>query len=270
MSTTSLSVVVQRNLINQVTLGCIRFDSSSTETLRKSNMKISETTRATAFVLENFNSEHPQTELVGTNKFINLLKSCDISICVEDQLPNYDESQLFDFYFINLSALKNKQYIPSRVLPLIDKSKVVLFNCEHDEFSEKSTLLAGIQGIFYADDRPDIILKGLDSLKNNERWFKRHIMNEALAELLKTMPQTKCNNGDDHDSNLSIPSLTKREKTIVDLVSSGAQNKEIADQLNISPNTVKTHIYSIFRKTSSRNRIELISWSQQYQHNYIY
>jgi DNA-binding CsgD family transcriptional regulator len=60
-----------------------------------------------------------------------------------------------------------------------------------------------------------------------------------------------------------IPLLTKREKTIVSLVSSGAKNQEIADELHISPNTVKTHIYSIFRKTSSRNRIELIAWSMQ-------
>ncbi|HAU92054.1 MAG TPA: hypothetical protein DCW59_06830, partial [Alteromonas sp.] len=44
-------------------------------------------------------------------------------------------------------------------------------------------------------------------------------------------------------------------------VSKGAQNQEIADTLHISVNTVKTHIYSIFRKTNSRNRVELVAWS---------
>ena len=57
--------------------------------------------------------------------------------------------------------------------------------------------------------------------------------------------------------------MTKRENTIIDLVTKGSKNHEIADQLNISTNTVKTHIYSIFRKTNSRNRIELITWSLQ-------
>jgi DNA-binding CsgD family transcriptional regulator len=48
---------------------------------------------------------------------------------------------------------------------------------------------------------------------------------------------------------------------IVVLIGQGAQNKEIADQLHISVNTVKTHVYSIYRKTSCRNRVELIKWS---------
>ncbi|TDF39813.1 response regulator transcription factor [Alteromonadaceae bacterium M269] len=233
-------------------------------------MKVSKTTQLKALVLESSDSDQSHTEPANNPIFISLLKSCDLSVQVETQLSDIQEDIQFDFYFVNLCQLKNKQPILNRVLPFVDKSKIVLFNCEHDELSEKSTLLAGIQGIFYRDDRPDIILKGLESLKNNELWFKRCTMNIALAELLKSTPSGKYGNPDDNGSGSSLPNLTKREKTIIDLVSSGAQNKEIADQLNISPNTVKTHIYSIFRKTSSRNRIELISWSQQYQHNYIY
>jgi DNA-binding NarL/FixJ family response regulator len=75
------------------------------------------------------------------------------------------------------------------------------------------------------------------------------------------------------DTSAEIPSdtvailqrLTNRERTIIQLVSSGARNKEIAQRLCISEHTVKAHISSIFRKTESRNRVELLRWAQTYQ-----
>ena len=86
-------------------------------------------------------------------------------------------------------------------------------------------------------------------------------MNKALDDLL-TIKQNQQRKPVEANTESIFPTLTKRERTIIGLVSKGAQNREIADQLHISPNTVKTHLYSIFRKTSSRNRIELISRTQ--------
>ena len=51
----------------------------------------------------------------------------------------------------------------------------------------------------------------------------------------------------------------------IQLVSSGARNKEIANKLSISEHTVKAHISSIFRKTQARNRVELLRWAQSFQ-----
>ena len=62
-----------------------------------------------------------------------------------------------------------------------------------------------------------------------------------------------------------IQTLTKRERTIIQMVSSGARNKEVAFRLCISEHTVKAHLSSIFRKTQSRNRVELLRWAQLYQ-----
>ncbi|WP_372811973.1 response regulator transcription factor, partial [Pseudoalteromonas nigrifaciens] len=58
--------------------------------------------------------------------------------------------------------------------------------------------------------------------------------------------------------------LTKRERSVIHLIAQGASNSVIADKLNISDHTVKTHLYSAFKKTSSRNRIELANWAQRY------
>ncbi|QHO75866.1 DNA-binding response regulator [Bradyrhizobium sp. CCBAU 051011] len=51
--------------------------------------------------------------------------------------------------------------------------------------------------------------------------------------------------------------LTHREREIIRLVAEGLSNKEIARQLNLSPGTVKVHLYNIFHKLEISNRTVL-------------
>lgn len=51
--------------------------------------------------------------------------------------------------------------------------------------------------------------------------------------------------------------LTSREREIIDFVSKGMSNQEIANELFISPHTVRNHVYSIFKKLKVKNRVEL-------------
>lgn len=62
---------------------------------------------------------------------------------------------------------------------------------------------------------------------------------------------------------LSFESLSKfkiseREFTVVQLICEGLTNKEIANQLNISVNTVNNHVANIFSKMGVRSRIDLL------------
>jgi DNA-binding NarL/FixJ family response regulator len=43
------------------------------------------------------------------------------------------------------------------------------------------------------------------------------------------------------------------------MIARGLANKEIAAELNISPATVRTHIYNLYRKAEARSRVELIN-----------
>jgi len=54
--------------------------------------------------------------------------------------------------------------------------------------------------------------------------------------------------------NIKRYNLTKMEAAIVELLLKGLSNKEIADQLHISEETVKKHVYNIFKKTKVKNR----------------
>jgi DNA-binding NarL/FixJ family response regulator len=59
--------------------------------------------------------------------------------------------------------------------------------------------------------------------------------------------------------------LTVREKQIVDLVSQGMPNKEIAYHQHLSEGTIKEYLNKVFRKLGVRNRTELAVWSVGHQ-----
>jgi DNA-binding NarL/FixJ family response regulator len=53
--------------------------------------------------------------------------------------------------------------------------------------------------------------------------------------------------------------LTAREREVIQLVSTGATNQEIAGALVISESTVKSHVKHILRKLGAANRAEAVS-----------
>lgn len=57
--------------------------------------------------------------------------------------------------------------------------------------------------------------------------------------------------------------LTRREMEILSVLASGAKNEEIADKLFISPHTVKTHLYAIYRKIKVSNRLQAVLWASK-------
>ena len=67
----------------------------------------------------------------------------------------------------------------------------------------------------------------------------------------------------DRGSKKEKVSLTRKEKEILAMIALGAKNDEIAAELFISSNTVKTHVYNIYKKINVQNKIELIKFFNQ-------
>jgi len=61
--------------------------------------------------------------------------------------------------------------------------------------------------------------------------------------------------------------LTRREQEIVELVTQGLQNKTIAERLSITHTTVRHHLTSIFEKLSVANRLELMRYAYDGEHD---
>jgi DNA-binding NarL/FixJ family response regulator len=59
--------------------------------------------------------------------------------------------------------------------------------------------------------------------------------------------------------------LTNREKEIVDLISEGLSNKEIAARLHIATHTVKSHVHNILEKLTLSSRLQIAAFSHRHE-----
>jgi two-component system response regulator DesR len=59
------------------------------------------------------------------------------------------------------------------------------------------------------------------------------------------------------------PGLSPREREVLELVATGATNREIAEQLHLSPHTVKEHTSALYRKLEARNRADAVQRAQR-------
>ena len=60
-----------------------------------------------------------------------------------------------------------------------------------------------------------------------------------------------------------LNTLTVRETAVTTLLAQGLRNKEIADKLFISTDTIKKHLYNTFQKLQVSNRLELANKAKQ-------
>ena len=65
------------------------------------------------------------------------------------------------------------------------------------------------------------------------------------------------------DRDQAGPLLSERERQVLQLIASGATNREIAERLFLSPHTVKDHTSTLYRKVKAKNRADAIQRAQR-------
>ncbi len=114
-----------------------------------------------------------------------------------------------------------------------------------------------LKGLFQDTDSVETLVRGINALIAGDYYLPT-----ALVEnLISSSPETSDSTTQVSNSGLK---LTRREKQILSLAKTGATNHEIADQLHLSENTIKTHLYNLYRKLNVRNRIEAIEWARRH------
>ena len=132
--------------------------------------------------------------------------------------------------------------------------KVVVLTVSDDERDLIEAVKSGAHGYLLKDLEADDFFEAIDAIEHGESVIPprlaRHLWDE-FGKITARQPEPAV---EDHDT------LTDREWEVLRLVAAGHTNREIADRLSISENTVKFHMRGILDKLHLRNRTEVAAW----------
>ncbi|MFN2366230.1 MAG: LuxR C-terminal-related transcriptional regulator [Desulfurivibrionaceae bacterium] len=135
-----------------------------------------------------------------------------------------------------------------------DAFKLILFNVSPEQKIETQAIKRGTRGIFYRDDSLTSYRKGIQAVLHGQLWVSRTVLEKCVLETGKFHDQ--------QDEKEQVP-LTFREREVLSMIANGFCKDDIADDLGISPHTVKTHTHNIYQKINVKSRIKAALWATQ-------
>ena len=115
----------------------------------------------------------------------------------------------------------------------------------------------GCCGMVPRQTSTELLLKSIRKVHAGEFWLDR----ATTAEVIRRLARRATSNGTNTTTRMGVREnasvLSKREREIVMLVAQGFKNKEMAERMFISEQTVKNHLHNIFDKLGVSDRLEL-------------
>jgi DNA-binding NarL/FixJ family response regulator len=102
-----------------------------------------------------------------------------------------------------------------------------------------------------------LLVKAVELVRMGEVWVGRSLLFKLMNRLSSLNPSKGEAPGVKADADAKLAKLTGREGEIAQLVGAGDSNKVIAKKLHITERTVKAHLSAIFRKTATKDRLQL-------------
>lgn len=132
------------------------------------------------------------------------------------------------------------------------ETEVLVLTTFHDDELIWGGIQAGARGYLLKDTPPDELFRAIQAVAQGKTLLPPEILSRLTHVIQQGGPASR---GGAPATELAEP-LTEREQETLQLMARGYSNKEIAQALFISENTVKTHISSIFRKLEVNDRTE--------------
>jgi DNA-binding NarL/FixJ family response regulator len=129
--------------------------------------------------------------------------------------------------------------------------RVVVLTLSDDDASMLEALLAGAAGYVLKEATLDQIVAAVRAAAAGDAVIPPRVAPEVLRRLRAAAPAHAANSASGEAAELS-----ERELEVLRLIVDGRDNAAIAAELFISPNTVKSHVASIFAKLGVESRLQ--------------
>ena len=147
---------------------------------------------------------------------------------------------------VNTSVCKN---ISSKFINdfIKDENQIIVLDNTPSFLNAKRFLDLGVKGYGNTLMTTSYLNSAIEAVSNDYVWLIPQVTTQLLKDITK----------EDIDINEKelFENLTKTEKTIASLLKDGYKNTNISEELDISINTVKTHIKHIYEKLNVKDRL---------------
>jgi DNA-binding NarL/FixJ family response regulator len=130
-----------------------------------------------------------------------------------------------------------------RLKKLVPQLQIIMLTVYDDGEQIFNALKMGASGYLLKRTPPDEILKAVADVYRGGAPMSGYVARQVVQSFVK-------------QTNSEVPDLSPRESEVLALVAKGYINKEIADQLSLSLETVRSYLKSIYDKLHVRSRTE--------------
>ena len=137
-------------------------------------------------------------------------------------------------------------------------TRVIVLTGSDDKSEFVHAMKLGTCGIVLKQSPTDLLFKSIRKVHAGEIWLDSDTTAAVMQQFAtggddRPLPAAAATNGRTRERS----PLSQREREIVGLVAQGFKNKEMAEKMFISEQTVKNHLHNIFDKLGVSDRLEL-------------
>ncbi len=157
---------------------------------------------------------------------------------------------LLDLRMPNLDGISTLQTLQQKNCP----AKVIILTASEDKNEFVQAMKLGARGIVLKQTASELIVKSIRKVYAGEIWLD----SQTTAAVMRQFASPSAEPAPVQGGRVRERSpLSAREREIVALVAQGYKNKEMAEKMFISEQTVKNHLHNIFDKLGVSDRLEL-------------
>ena len=142
-----------------------------------------------------------------------------------------------------------------QIRELLPSTKILMLTVSDEEDDLYEAIKAGANGYLLKEISVEEVASAIHAVMQGQSLISPSMASKLLNEFnsLARMAAER--------EQLPAPVLTARELEVLKLVARGMSNKEVADELYISENTVKNHVRNILEKLHLHSRMEAVMYA---------
>ena len=150
---------------------------------------------------------------------------------------------------------QNSLHVVEIVKKEFPETKVIVMDLAPAQGDVLQFVKAGASGFILKDATPDDFLATIRSVADGENVLPPILNGTLFSEIIEHAV-----NGGRPNLSKAIK-MTKREQEVMNLISNGLSNKEMAQRLHIATYTIKSHVHNIMEKLALHTRLEVANYS---------